>query len=378
MEWRVLIVDDKAAADVAETIEGSKTVQSPDSIECVTCEDFSQAVEWLKKERFDLLILDLKDDGAPEQDVLAGEVVFEKLKECRFVPVIFHTGFAHKVSDLASPYVKVVTRSEWAQLRSAIKEILDTKLPRLIRHVEDEQRKFMWDVAAKIWDEDLEKKNPADLVYLLARRLANSLSGDVVRTFFGANETTGAPRSAMAHAVELYVFPPIAQHYLFGDIFLKQAEGRSEYFVSLTPSCDHAQNKADFLLFARCTDLGVSDEWKKIEAAIRQDTEPSKTSINELKELMKDNNPKPRLQDRYKYLPGTSFLPDLLVDLQDSLTIRKEEIIESGLVRVASLDSPFAEYLQAKLIRYFGRVGTPTLDTDLTLTRFKSRAMQPK
>ncbi len=376
MEWRVLVVDDKAADDVKDVIEGNKTVALPDSISCVLCDNFSMAIELLKKERFDLVILDLKDDNAPDDDTLAGEEVFKEIKNCRFIPVIFHTGFAYKVSDLTSPYVKVVTRSEWATLRSTIKEVLDTKLPRLIRHIEEEQRSFMWESAEKIWADDLDKKNPADLVYLLARRLANSLSGDVVRSFFGADGTDGAPKSEMVHAVELYIYPPIAKHYLFGDIFQKKAEEKSEYFVLLTPSCDHAQGKADFLLFARCSDLGDSEEWKKIKASLDAKTTPSKTSVNELKDLMKDNNPRPRLQDRYKYLPGTSFMPDLLVDLQNSITINQEKMIsgEGGLERIASLDSPFAEYLQAKMIRYFGRVGTPPLDTDLTFERFTSQS----
>ncbi|CAL92974.1 hypothetical protein [Azoarcus olearius] len=378
MDWRVLVVDDKAADDVAETIGGNKTVPKPDSISCEKCADFFQAVELLKNQRFDLVILDLKDDGAPEQETLAGERVFEEIKKCRFVPVVFHTGFPHKVGDQTSPYVRVVTRADWENLRSTIKEVLDTKLPRLIRHIEEEQRRFMWESAERIWADDLHKDNPTDLVYLLARRLANSLSGDVVRSFFGSDGTEGAPKSEMVHAVELYIFPPISQHFLFGDIFEKKTSGKSEYFVSLTPSCDHAQRKAEFLLFARCADLSDSEEWKKVQGFLEAKTAPSKSAVNDLKELMKDNNPRPRLQDRYKYLPGTSFIPDLLVDLQNTLTIDREKLVsgEAGLERIASLDSPFSEYLQAKMIRYFGRVGTPSLDTDLTFERFKSRTMK--
>lgn len=379
MDWRVLVVDDLQAADVVEVIEGNKAVEQPDSLICVPCTNFSEAIELLKRERFDLVILDLKNDAADEQDVLAGEVVFSELKECRFLPVIFHTGHPKKVSDLASPYVKVVARGDdWKVLRSTIKEVLDTKLPRLVRHIEEEQRRFMWESAEKIWADDLDKKNPTDLVYLLARRLANSLSGDVVRSFFGANGADGAPKSDMVHAVELYIFPPVAQHFLFGDIFQKKTAEKPEYFVSLTPSCDHAQEKAEFLLFARCADFSDSDEWKKVQVFLDAKTDPSKTSVNELKELMKDNNPRPRLQDRYKYLPGTSFLPDLLADLQNTLTIDREKLIsgEAGFERIASLDSPFAEYLQAKMIRYFGRIGTPSLDTDLAYGRFKARVMQ--
>jgi len=378
MDWQVLVVDDRDADDVGEFIQGNKAIPQPDSISCVLCKSFSEATKRLKKERFDLVILDLKDDESPDEENFAGVQVFEEIKKCRFIPVIFHTGYAYKVTDLTSPYVRCVTRADWPALRSTIKEVLDTKLPRLIRHIEEEQRRFMWESAETIWADDLHKKNPTDLVYLLARRLANSLSGDVVRSFFEADGAEDTPKSEMVHSVELYIFPPISKHFLFGDIFRKTTEGKTEYFVSLTPSCDHAQRKAEFLLFARCAELGDSEEWKKVQKSLAENAEPSKTSVNDLKDLMKDNNPRPRLQDRYKYLPGTSFMPDLLIDLQNSLTIDQEKLAsgEAELDRIASLDSPFAEYLQARMIRYFGRVGTPSLDTDLTYERFKDCAMK--
>ena len=81
MDWRVLVVDDQVADDVKEFIEGNKAVKQPDSIVCVSCEKFSDAIELLKTQRFDLVILDLKDDAAPDQETLAGEGVFEEIKQ---------------------------------------------------------------------------------------------------------------------------------------------------------------------------------------------------------------------------------------------------------------------------------------------------------
>lgn len=372
MDWRVLVVDDKAADDVREFIEGNKTVPLPDSISCVPCDSFSVALDRLKTERFDLVILDLKDDGAPEQDTLAGERVFQELQKCRFLPVIFHTGFAHKVSDLASPYVKVVARAEWQNLRSAIKEVLETKLPRLIRHIEDEQRKFMWESAERIWADDLDKNNPTDLVYLLARRLANALSGDVVRSFLEVDATGGAPKSDKIHAVELYVYPPLSNHFLFGDVFKKKTGDSIEYFVALTPSCDHAQNNAEFVFLAKCKYLASTNPGKNAKASLVAGEAISGNATEQLTKFIRDNSSP---ADRYKYLPGTSFLPDLLVDLQDIMTVAPAALPPGGegYERVASLDSPFAESLQAKMARYLGRIGAPDIDVELALNRFKER-----
>lgn len=372
MDWRVLIVDDEAADDIREFIEGNKTVPQPDSISCVPCDSFSQALTLLKNERFDLVILDLKDDSDPDQGTLAGEKVFDEIKKYRFLPVIFHTGFAYKVSGLISPYVKAVTRAEWEHLRSTIREVLDTKLPRLIRHIEEEQRKFMWESAERIWVEDLDKSDPTDLVYLLARRLANALSGDVVRSFLEADLTGGVPKSDKIHAVELYVFPPLSTDFLFGDIFRKNTDGKFEYFVALTPSCDHAQNKAEFVLLAKCKYLVETAPGINAKTSLIKEEAISASATDQLTKFIRDNSSP---ADRYKYLPGTSFLPDLLVDLQDIMTVKPAVLNPGGegYERVASLDSPFAESLQAKMTRYFGRIGTPDIDPDLALDRFKAK-----
>lgn len=372
MEWRVLIVDDLEADDVREVIEGNKTIPQPDSINCFPCASFSEAVELLKRERFDLVILDLKDDAASEQETLAGEKVFEELKKFRFMPVIFHTGFPHKVEELASPFVKVVTRSEWECLRATVREVLATKLPSLIRHIEEEQRVFMWETAEKIWINDLDKNNPADLVFLLARRLSNLLSGDVVRKFLEIDGTDGAPKSETIHAVELYVYPPISKVFLFGDIFKKGGDGNAEYYVALTPSCDHAQEKADYVLLAKCEPLASTRAGENAVAAISDRRSVSNATSEKLDRFVRDNASP---VDRYKYLPGTSFLPDLLIDLQALTAVAQDSMDASkgAYIRVASLDSPFAESLQAKLARYLGRIGTPDIDAELALRRFSAR-----
>lgn len=373
MDWRVLVVDDLQAADVIEVIEGNKTVKPPDSLICVPCTNFSEATKRLREEKFDLVILDLKNDAANEQDVLAGETVFGELKECRFLPVIFHTGYPQKVSDLASPYVKVVTRGgDWKTLRATIREVLDTKLPKLVRHIEEEQRKFMWESAGKIWTEDLNKGSPSDLVYLLARRLANTLSGDAVRSFLEADAPGEVPTFEKVHAVELYVYPPLSKRLLFGDIFKKKTGDDIEYFAALTPSCDHAQSKADFVLLAKCKYLASMPPGESAKASLVAGQQVSSNVTEKLTNFIRDNSSP---ADRYKYLPGTSFLPDLLVDLQDIRAVTPAALNPGGdgYERVASLDSPFAESLQAKMSRYLGRIGTPDIDAELALNRFKER-----
>ena len=372
MEWRVLIVDDKQAEDVKEVIAGHKVLAAPDSLECEICNDFSDAIRKLKEQRFDLLVLDVKNEGDSDDETkqYSGERVYEQVKETRFIPIVFHTGFAHKVEDLASPFVKVVRREgNPAELRAAINEVFSGKLPHLVRHIEEEQRKYMWESAEQIWTNDLEQDNSTDLAYLLSRRLANLLKGRAIKSYLAPNTGAAAQAVPGIHAVELYVWPPLEiPRLLFGDILKKNSDEMEEYFVVLTPSCDLVQDKADFILLSKCADLKSTPQWGAIKDALEQNAQPSNTAKNSLKELMRDNS-KP--VDRRQYLPGTSFLPDLVVDFQDLTQVKRSDLIGENVayLRIASLDSPYAEELQAKMVRYYGRTGTPDLDVDSSYNR---------
>ncbi len=374
MEWRILVVDDEVAQDAVDLIKEHKVMHAPDSIICETCEDFSAAVTLLSNERFDLVILDLKGDGINEEDDYAGEKLYEQLKGLRFIPVVFYTGFAEKVKYLESPFVRVVAKGDNPNdLRTAIKEAFGTKLPKLVRYIEEEQRKFMWESTERIWAKEFDKKNSVDLVYLLARRLANSLSNDLIRNYLATEGVAGdVPQLDKVHAVEFYVWPPLSKYFLFGDIFIRRNDEKNEYVVALTPSCDHAQNKADFILLAKCKYLKETPPGSNVMGSVTAGTDVTKTQKNELFNYIRDNSSP---VDRYKYLPGTNFIPDLLVDLQDTMTVTPNDLNSgvAGFERLASLDSPFAESLQVKMTRYFGRIGTPDLDADLAFERFKIR-----
>ena len=65
--------------------------------------------------RFDVLILDLKDDsdvGLEADSNPAGLEIFETLKKTRFVPVVFYTALAHKVRSQQTSFVRVVEKTE--------------------------------------------------------------------------------------------------------------------------------------------------------------------------------------------------------------------------------------------------------------------------
>jgi hypothetical protein len=151
-----------------------------------------------------------------------------------------------------------------------------------------------------------------------------------------------------------------------GDLLRDKQNGTEAFWVVLTPSCDFAQDKADHVIVAKCERLTELDEY--ISWIRNHPNEPSNTASAAIKNLI-GNNRKGQAE-RYKFLPGTFFLPDLVVDFQQLRSLTK--VAANALEAVASLDSPYAESLLASFARYFGRLGTPDLDKDLVLDRLKS------
>ena len=82
------------------------------------------------------------------------------------------------------------------------------------------------------------------------------------------------------------------------------------------------------------------------------------------------HNQRDSQSERFFFLPGALSLPDLVVDFQQLMALQREHL--SGLERLVSLDSPFAEALLVRFTRYFGRLGTPDLDVAVLLQRLAS------
>lgn len=360
--WKVLVVDDQQAKEIKEMIEGTKTLGEQDPIEVETCERFVDALHKLEHNRIDLIVLDLKDD---EQDTsgteqLAGEQVFEKIRQSLFVPVIFYTGLAHKVEHMSNPFVRVLRREGADQIRTAIKELFSTRIPNLLRHLEEEKRSYMWDTLLN-QGHVLQGVDKEEVAFLLARRLANLLESSAIRRFLTDSEPTGGIETAVIHPVEMYIYPPVEHSLLTGDIVkFDTTDGNAEYWVILTPSCDlvRGRAKAEMVLLARCIELGNTTEVKNY-------TENQTNKNRKIIECLIRNRGQGRQEFRYHFLPRTSFLPGFLVDFQSlkHLTFENEgeELINA---RVCSLDNPFAEALSAQFIRYYARLGTPDLNIE--------------
>jgi CheY-like chemotaxis protein len=363
-KWNFLVYDDdpEVIELLLETFQ-EEGFLGEDSVICTTVDNFSEAAELVRTGNFDLVVLDLQDEEsdsrAGQGEILSGEKILALLKSCQFTPVVFHTGYAEKIRHLESPFVKVVSKGD-AQLGDVVRNAFSTKLPSLIRYIQEQQRVYLWDHVETHWKGTDELKENGEVAYLLARRLSTALSPASIRRFFDAEGDAGST----VHPVEYYIWPSLEGGVYLGDIYLNNADGG--YHLVINPACDLEQCKTDFVLFVRCRPIGEFPEFSEVEALVKSKKEVGTGKKKELQALIADNRKVSGGQpERFKYIPGTSFIPHLVADFQLLSQVSIKHLISSGeFTRVATLDSPFAEGVQAKFARYYGRFGVPDLKFD--------------
>jgi CheY-like chemotaxis protein len=363
---RILHVDDEddVRENVKEFLEG-ENVPDWGRPEVVGTGDFDEALRLLEAERFDLVILDVRrgsrDEGiSVEQE--AGVGTLAAIKARRFVPIVFWTGLPGNV-DPEPPLITVGEKTEGLPvLTDLVRSAFATRLPALNRAlrrmVEDEQRRYMWDFVSKHWETLHEVGDHTAVAYLLARRLARSISGQGIVAMahaLGENVEALVP-SGDIHPVEIYLLPPLGdQELLAGDILEGCTGGRDGWWLTLTPSCDLVNEKAEFVLLAVADPLPDHAFFQRWIAA-----EPGKdkSAMQRVEGLIRQKSG--GQDDRWLYLPAALSVPHLVVDMQRLVSIPCAEA--KALRQVASLDSPFAEEAVNRFNRYYGRIGTPNFD----------------
>ena len=375
--WQLLFVDDDPdfCRQVQEFLEG-ESIPPGDRLQVKTLNDFGDALNELEVYRFDLLILDVRlgpHSITPDEE--AGITTLQAIRQRRFIPVVFYTGLPHLVRHLVTPLVQVVEKTaELPRLLDSLSSIFATRLPAvnraLIRHLETIQRDYMWDFVANHWEQFGATSDHTSLAYLLARRLATSLSGSGIQQLAQelGNSIGTAVTEGQRHPMQYYVIPPIEPAPLCGDVYHGQVGEIQSHWVLLTPSCDlvTGREKAELVLLARCLLLTEQVEYQQWRDSLPA---PPRAINGKLQDLLR-NNRRDSQAERFFFLPGALSLPDLLVDFQQLVTLQRDRM--GRLERLTSLDSPFAEALLARFSRYFGRLGTPDLDVTVLLQRLQA------
>ncbi len=330
---------------------------------------FGDALRLLELRRFDLMILDVRlgghgpEDEPPDEE--EGVRTLSEIRSRRFLPVVFWTGLPGKVDHLADPLVRVVDKGRPDPLGSLLEAVVasfETRLPlvnrSLVRLIEDEQRRYMWEFVAQHWAELEADGDHLGVAYLLARRLGRSLSGPGIRRLALALGDTGEAGSSgdTIHPAEMYIAPPLDGTGAGVADLVRESGTPAEarWWLVITPSCDLEHNKAEGVILAPCLPLA---EHPDVLALKERDNGENRSRVKALLGHATDGQ-----RDRYLFLPAAPSIPNLVADFQMLQSVSREQL--DAMSRVASLVSPFAEAAVGRFVRYFGRVGTDDLDAE--------------
>lgn len=220
----------------------------------------------------------------------------------------------------------------------------------------------MWEFVEPNWQDFSKTGDSKSLAYLLARRLAVSFSRENINNLISSLGGVAEQQSSgedMVHPIEHYIWPAVSEQYRTGDILFKKSGRKTSFYIILTPSCDLVKNeqrkvKCENVIIAGCVPLSKTEEAAKWVGQADINTEKAKDSKVKLGMFLKN-----RKKERYCFLPGTFFLPNLVVDMEAIYNIPFHNL--RGFRKAATLDSPFAECLLNRFSRYMGRVGIPEL-----------------
>lgn len=366
-DWKVLCVDDES--DHQENIKRILSSRMDgNKFEFTFASSFDAGMVHIKERRFDLIFLDVHEKTSdpdpsknPDEEDQRGEQLLKELKQSRFVPVVFYTGFPTKVDHLKSHVVKVVDKgAPLEEIRAAVTSILTTGLPHLAQYIEEQSRAYIWDSLEEAMKQVDVENVTSDIALLAARNLAKNLSQKCIKELLEGDVNLISP-------LEMYLFPPERGSCNPADIY-RRSEDDSLWMV-LTPACDFEQGKAENVLLAKLTPLTEHElykEWKEKASEFdalkgKQVTKEDKQAVSQargnVKNLVKNNK-----GNRFRFLPGTFFLPDCIIDFQQLLNLPKVDADKYEVV--CSLDNPYREEILQLFSNYYGRIGTPDYEFD--------------
>lgn len=360
---KILIVED--TQETAERLQLTIT-RVLDSPEITLRPDFTEALSDLNSPRpFEAIVLDLYL-GVPEAGNKEGQKIWEEIWKNRFLPVIIYT--AGECAELDppvpsdNPFVTCINKGE-ANSDEKVANYLRGIMPYMVdlREVEEDLTKAIRTVLSRtapvIWNstEKDDTKRSELLVRGTRRRLAAAMDMKTEST------------DQVMFGWEQYICPPLEESLLTGDVLQIKDEPITDpaaYRLVLTPSCDLQMNsgkcKVSEVLVATCAQID------RYTNAISSQYKFKKGKLPEfLSKLLSEPQ-----QGGFIPLPSYwSILPSMAANLRELDLIPVEEI-DAGeptgkkYKRIASVDSPFREFITWAYLQIIGRPGMPERDLD--------------
>ena len=331
-------------------------------------ESFEIATRRICEDGFHMVILDLYKGRAGDGGEMLGLTTLRDVKSHIFVPIIFYSGNTTAVSNFKSQVVGVATKGDGGidELKNEIGRLTSHSLPFINENIHafinGKIKEYFWDIIQENNTTFKPDDNDHSLGYLLLRNICNSLSRDNIYKILGDDSIA----EDKVHPMEFYIYPrDVESEYETGDI-LKNNESNDVYVI-LTPSCDFEDRpgkgrKVNYVLLAHTTlltdmpDFSKYLEYKnKVNKSEADITQENRYKGN-LKQLIQSSG-----NDRYFFLPSTPFIDNRVIDFQNKIMVVYDDL-KTKYTRLAKLDSPYAQAMSTRFIRYYNRIGFPDLD----------------
>jgi CheY-like chemotaxis protein len=327
-------------------------------------QDFEEALQILARRRYDILISDIyRDRKSPHKTISEGDMggrdIVEEMRAKRFCPIVLYTDGQVPPNLVSKPFVQSADKghANIDQLKQRVSELLDTGVPTIARRLHDELDRYagsyLWEFLAEKWQALREKQgiDPSSLERLIRRRAAIQLG----RIETGTNPPV---ERETADPADYYVYPPIGSTLRLGEILKRR--GSDDFRVLLTPHChlviqpSSKVPRADYVLTARTLAANAVLNSKKWSTAEKQ-------LLDELRKRTGVPSQFGTPDGRYCFLPAFMDVPDLYCDLLQLESLPLPSVVRD-FERIAVLDAPFAEALQASFGRLYSAVGIPNLE----------------
>jgi len=358
----ILLVDDDEEitaqlqeADALKDIGGKK-------VRWTFYNKFDEAIEHIRHQRFDIVISDIYQDREGVRktiasgDIKAKEIV-ELIRKTRFTPIVIISDGQLPEDLVAEPLIAYADKAKPSfpdLLKRKVEDLLATGVPEIASKLHDDIDRFtadfIWGYLLKSGDNEPSNLPVTDeLEQIIRKRAALHL---------GIGGST--PPRAHATAADYYILPPIFEALRLGSL-LRTVEDKSVHLV-LNPHCHLASQspggkpRADKVLLAKCShaiDTTHTLRWKA--------GSDNSENLDRLRRVVGVPSARTGSPDgRNFFLPAILDIPDLLCDLMDLETIEFEDW-HKKFEKVADLDSPYCEALQACFTQFYSGVGVNNL-----------------
>lgn len=361
---RILVIDDEKES-VQEVYE--ELMKLGDChCEIVNFDNFQKDIARVNPH---VIILDLLK-GSSETDA-PGLEIHGYIWGTRFCPLIFYTGRAELVSDQAAsdhPFIKVVTKGNESELRVLecvhnFKSHIDA-LDATEREIHSAMNGALREVAPDLFKSTTDTAERSDILVRSARRrVAAKMDEDLL---------TGPEPGKGLKSWECYLYPPVVEHLLMGDILRKRGSDRNvpeNYVVVLTPSCDLVRTekrspKVENVLVGHCANADRILQDLKLK-----DAKP-KNVIPKLQTMLSTGYTQSTMP--LPSMPGA--FPGLILDFRKLGLLEIDAIGESkDYERVASIDNPWRELLAWAFMLTACRPGMPDRDYETWATEISGQ-----